>query len=88
MNPKILLLKEQPYYQRFESLLKEIGAELAKLSEENKVLLQENEELRDKLNHFQNGQPGIFSHLSESERRAFRAEISEMIARVDKHIAD
>ncbi|MEX0685627.1 MAG: hypothetical protein WD267_07800 [Balneolales bacterium] len=79
--------KEKPYYQRFESLISELGDELAKLTEEKRFLLQENQDLRGKLDQYKSENDSMFSHMSEGEKRALRGEIADLIRRVDKHIS-
>ncbi|MEX0780392.1 MAG: hypothetical protein WD491_13725 [Balneolales bacterium] len=82
-----MLFKDQPYYRKFESLLKELKKELGSLKNEKQRLLQENENLREKVNLLQNGSSGLFSQLSDDEKHLMRGEISDLINRIDKHIS-
>ncbi|MEX0773539.1 MAG: hypothetical protein WEB89_11715 [Balneolales bacterium] len=78
--------KDQPYYQRFKALLNELSDELAKLNNEKKVLIRENQQLRDQLKK-PNGEHGYFGHLSENEKRALRGDLIDLIRRIDKHLS-
>lgn len=57
------------------------------MKEEKLILHQENQRLRSKLAELQNGDSGLFYHLSENDKHAIRGEITDMIRLVDKYIS-
>lgn len=68
-------------------MLNELNEELTKLLSEKNVLIRENKQLRERINHLQNGNNGIFSHLTDNEKRVMRGDIMDLIRRIDKHIS-
>jgi DNA anti-recombination protein RmuC len=75
-----------PLYERFNQLLRQIQQEVDQLKKKNQSLIEENEQLKAKLENSGSQPEDVFDTLGEPEKIALRHQIDGLIAKIDQHL--
>lgn len=75
-----------PLHERFNQLLRQIQVEVDQLKKKNQSLIEENENLKSKLDVADSQSENVFSTLGEPEKIALRHQIDGLIAKIDQHL--
>ncbi|MEX1062134.1 MAG: hypothetical protein WEC12_00910 [Balneolaceae bacterium] len=74
-----------PQHDRFNILMKQLRHKIDQLQSRNRILTEENRELKDRLEKGSRPED-VFSTLGDSERIALRHQIDGLIAKIDQHL--